>query len=68
VSLDPGHATLIIRSGDPVRIESNAVANVKGKGKKKAEDDENAIEGVVYRVRLDKNHGMGLTARSPATK
>lgn len=38
------------RNGDPVRIEPNVLATVKGKGKKKADDDETAIEGVVYRV------------------
>lgn len=40
------------RSGDPVRIEPNVVDNAgaKGKGKKKADEDENAVEGVVYRA------------------
>lgn len=33
-----------------MRIEANVVAS-KGKGKKKAADDDGAVEGVVYRVR-----------------
>jgi hypothetical protein len=37
------------RNGDPVRIEPHITVNAKGKGKKK-EDDEGAVEGVIYRV------------------
>ena len=35
-----------------MRIEPNVVDNgsAKGKGKKKADEDDNAVEGVVYRV------------------
>lgn len=33
-----------------MRIESNAVVNATSKGKKK-EDEDAAVEGVVYRVR-----------------
>ena len=45
------------RSGDPVRIEPNVVDNgsAKGKGKKKADEDDNAVEGVVYRVSLSRS-------------
>lgn len=39
-------------NGDPVRIEANVVPT-KGKGKKKADEDDGAVEGVVYRVSLD---------------
>ncbi|WVQ77797.1 hypothetical protein IAR50_007487 [Cryptococcus sp. DSM 104548] len=37
------------RSGDPVRIEAH-IAATKAKGKKKENDDEGAVEGVIYRV------------------
>jgi hypothetical protein len=39
------------RNGDPVRIEPHITVNPKGKGKKK-EDDEGAVEGVIYRVSI----------------
>ena len=42
------------RNGDPVRIEPHITANPKGKGKKK-EDDEAAVEGVIYRVSVPRN-------------
>ncbi|WVQ99708.1 hypothetical protein IAU59_006849 [Kwoniella sp. CBS 9459] len=46
------------RNGDPVRIEAHVAANAstngsKAKGKKK-EEDEGAVEGVVYRVGQEK--------------
>jgi hypothetical protein len=34
-----------------VRIEPHITVNAKGKGKKK-EDDEGAVEGVIYRVSI----------------
>lgn len=37
------------RNGDPVRIEAH-VTSQKGKGKKKAEEEDGAVEGIVYRV------------------
>jgi hypothetical protein len=33
-----------------VRIEPHVTVNPKGKGKKKADEDEEAVEGVIYRV------------------
>jgi hypothetical protein len=37
-------------NGDPVRIEAHVGGGTKGKGKKKVEDDESAVEGIIYRV------------------